>query len=72
MKIGCGCVPRNRHERAVCDGFAYQAVHLHRFCLTKPVTPVFCLAVYLGVEVDIMQNDCVSTCQVQTLSTSSG
>lgn len=52
--------------------FAYQAVHLHRFRLTEPMTPVFCLTVYLRVEVNIMQNNCVSTCQVQALSTSSG
>ena len=42
---------------------------MHRLGLPKPVAPVLCLAVYLRIEVNIMQNDSVCSCQIQSLPT---
>lgn len=38
---------------------AYQAVNSHKLGLAQAVAPVLSLPVNLGVEVNVMQDDCI-------------
>lgn len=51
---------------------AHQAIHSDKLGLAQAVTPVLGLPIYLRVEVNIMQDDCICPCQVEPLTPSSG
>lgn len=50
---------------------AHQTIHMDCSGLAKPVASVLGLAVNLRIEINIVQNDSVCSCQVQALSSCS-
>lgn len=48
----------------------YQAMDNDSPLLSQPMTPVLSLAVNLGVEVHVMEDDRVCPCQIETLAAS--
>ncbi len=50
----------------------YHAVDDDSPLLSQAMTPILSLAVNLGVEVHVMEDDCVCPCQVQALAASTG
>lgn len=71
--VGCSCQDvtptfwlRMQHMSWLVVG-TYQPVDHHGLHLAQPVAPVLCLAVYLGIEIHVVQDDCVCPCKVQSL-----
>ena len=50
---------------------AHQTIHMDCSGLAKPVASVLGLAVNLRIEINIVENDSVCSCQVQALSSCS-